>query len=248
MPSVGFRVKLDAMSVSQSEGGIIERKTAAEQVAGVLRQRILDGVYGSGASLRQEALARDLGVSRIPIREALKLLETQGFVTQIKYKGAVVSNLSTREVREIYLLRAELEPFLLRHAVPHLSDRDLAAAERVIDQARPVTDLDSWAELNWQFHRTLYLKADLPMTLQLLEHVLARADRYLRVQRSLSESARTASEEQHRDILVHLRRGAHEQAVQALRDHILWNAQDLTATIEGLASASPDRVAIGSDG
>ena len=94
----------------------IKRETTSQQVAEVLRRRILSGELAEGQGIRQEAIAQELGVSRLPVREALVLLEVQGLVTNVKYKGAVVASLSSDEIAEIYALRGLLESFLLENA------------------------------------------------------------------------------------------------------------------------------------
>ena len=91
----------------------LNRETTSQQVAEVLRRRILSGELAEGQGVRQEAIAQELGVSRLPVREALVLLEMQGLVTNVKYKGAVVASLSSDEIEEIYALRGLLESFLL---------------------------------------------------------------------------------------------------------------------------------------
>ena len=89
---------------------VLERKTVAEAVAEKLRMRILSGALQEGAQLRQEVLAAELGVSRIPLREALRLLEGEGLVTIVPHRGAVVSVRSPDEIGELFDLRVLLEP------------------------------------------------------------------------------------------------------------------------------------------
>jgi len=87
-------------------------------VAESLRERILDGEFKAGFPLRQDALASEFGVSRIPIREALMQLEAEGLIKIHPHRGAIVSELSTEEVQELFALRALLEPRLLRIPLP----------------------------------------------------------------------------------------------------------------------------------
>src|SRR5690606_29038054 len=107
------------------EGGrplAMQRKTVVEMAVEILRDKILHGDYREGSPLRQDALAAELGVSRIPVREALRQLEVEGLVTFSPHLGAVVSSLSLNEIEELFDLRALLESELLRQAVKRMTD------------------------------------------------------------------------------------------------------------------------------
>lgn len=217
----------------------IERSTTAAEVARVIRQRILSGHYSEGQFLRQEAIAQELGVSRLPVREALALLEAEGFVIREKYRGALIPKLSMREVEEIYKLRMMIEPYLLAQALPHLTKDTLAKARALITASQKCEDLAEWAELNASFHDTLYKPANLPLTMQMLEQLLVRADRYLKMQRSLSAGSHKESDEEHGHILDLIEAGKAEAAVAALREHIAWNEQDVAQTFDRALSGTP---------
>lgn len=217
----------------------INRQTAADQVAEVLREKILSGELPAGQYIRQEAIAQELGVSRLPVREALVLLESQGLVQTEKYKGTFVASLSMREIEEIYALRGLLETFLLRRAFPTLNEGIFAQAEEVIERSKKAKNLAEWAELNWQFHTTLYEPAHLDLTLKTLEQVLIRADRYLRLQRTLSAKLRATSDEQHTHIVALLRARKCEEAIRAMGEHIEWNMEDMAKTIAQIKQSAP---------
>ena len=114
---------LFTMTPSSARPGIapIQRQTIASMTVEALRERILRGDYPEGEPLRQDALADDLGVSRIPVREALRQLEAEGLVTFSPHRGAVVSTLSLDEIDELFELRAEIECDLLCRAIPKMS-------------------------------------------------------------------------------------------------------------------------------
>src|ERR1043166_1378508 len=95
----------------------LQRQTVAGMTVEALRERILRGDYPEGEPLRQDALADELGVSRIPVREALRQLEAEGLVTFSPHRGAVVSVLSLEEIAELFELRAEIECDLVRRAI-----------------------------------------------------------------------------------------------------------------------------------
>lgn len=210
-----------------AEQHLIERSTTAGEVAKVLRQRILNGELAEGTYIRQEAVAAELGVSRIPVREALTQLEAEGIVIREKYRGALVPHLSIEEIRELYALRGLLEPFLLDHAFPNIDSATLESVRRLIQKSVESKDIDEWAALNWEIHKGIYVKAAQPITFQILEQVLKRADRYLKLQRNLSAELLRESDEQHLEILRLIEGGKRKEAVAALQQHISWNEADL---------------------
>jgi DNA-binding GntR family transcriptional regulator len=109
-------------------------RTRVEAAAEELRRRILDGEFPEGFQLRQDALAAEFGISRIPIREALFQLEAEGLVIIHPHRGAIVSALSAAEVEEIYELRALLEPRLLASSAPKLTPEDYRAIDAILDE------------------------------------------------------------------------------------------------------------------
>src|SRR5688572_3927025 len=110
----------------------VQRQTIASQALEALRTQILRGHFPDGEALRQDALARQLGVSRIPIREALRQLEAEGLVTFTPHRGAVVSKLSLEEIDEVFELRAETETGLLRRAIPHLTTEHFKRLDEIL--------------------------------------------------------------------------------------------------------------------
>src|SRR5688500_16517692 len=136
----------------------LARQTVASMTLDALRDGILHGNYAEGEPLRQDALADELGVSRIPIREALQRLEAEGLVTFTPHRGAIVSSLSLSEIEEVFELRATIETDLLRRALPRLTTYELDQADEVLDRyaaALRAADVAMWGELNWEFHSTL---------------------------------------------------------------------------------------------
>jgi DNA-binding GntR family transcriptional regulator len=208
----------------------IERRTVAAEAAEILRQRILSGEIRAGQPIRQEQIAQEMGVSRIPLREALKQLEAEGFVTIAPHKGAVVSTLSAEEAEELFALRLQLEDWLLRDAIPRMREADFAHLDAIIDESRAPDNLARWGELNWQFHEALYRPAGRPLSLRFLKRIHDNLDRYLRLQIAVTRDWDRAYRD-HQDLVALSREGNVEAALALLKDHILGTAKALSSTL-----------------
>ncbi len=150
-----------------------------ELIARHLRQAILRGELKSRQPLRQDKLAADLGVSKIPVREALAQLKAEGLVTYKSNRGAFVTALSPTEAREIYLMRGALEAIALEQALPKLGRRDFVLAHSALLSLDVEPDPARWAELNWDFHAALYAPAAMPHLLGTLQMLHVNVGRYL---------------------------------------------------------------------
>lgn len=211
--------------------GKLPRSTTAIEVARVLKERILAGEYAEDQFIRQELIAQELGVSRIPVREALAQLEAEGLVVREKYRGAVVPKLSTTEIEEIYALRLMIEPYLLDAAIENITPEQIAELQAIIHRSREAKSMSEWAGHNMAFHRMLYEAAARPLTLQLLDNLLMRADRYLKMQRFMSTETQGESDAEHQRILDCVIARDSARAVEILCKHIRWNATDVRRTI-----------------
>lgn len=201
----------------------IPRRTLTEAVTDALRERLLAGEWAVGTPLRQESLAAELGVSRIPLREALQRLEAEGIVTLLPHRGAVVAPLEAPDVSEIFELRALLETDLTRRAVPHLTADDLArmkAHAQAFEEAVAAGDIPAWGDANRRFHEALYAPANRPRTMELVARLLSQCDRFVRLQLTLTHGMPQAVKE-HRAILAAARARDTVKATRLIRDHIL---------------------------
>jgi DNA-binding GntR family transcriptional regulator len=212
----------------------IKRQTLTGMTADALRDRILHGAYPEGEPLRQDAIAEELGVSRIPVREALRQLEAEGLVTFNPHRGAVVSTLSLREIEELFELRALIELDLFRRAIPRIATEDVTRAKDILDAYETALrkgDVAAWGEMNWQFHSTLFAPAERPFTLSVAQKLHQQCDRYLRMQLALTHGELRANAE-HRAILSAVRRRDTRRASELLRDHILGAGRALRDLLE----------------
>ena len=206
--------------------------TRAGAAANELRRRILSGEYEDGYQLRQDALSAELGISRIPLREALVQLESEGLVKILPHKGAIVSELSLAEITELFNLRALLEPELLKKSVQKLTDQDfdrLDAILREYSKELNAIQADRWGELNTELHDLLLSRAEQPKTAAIVDSLLQQTDRYTRLQLSLTKSARDVAEAEHLELVALCRKGDARGAAALLKRHIENAREELIA-------------------
>ena len=210
----------------------IVRPTTVELVTTEIRQRILSGDLAPGEVLRQEALADELGVSRVPIREAITRLTSEGLLTNVPHKGAYVAELSIDEVRETFDIRLRLEPWIFSEAIARITEAEIAKAERLVmemDQAGSAM----WGQLNWRFHETLYLPAQRDITVQLLRVLHDRSDRYFRFQ-VVQVPIREQSHEEHMALIAACRKRDAKLGAKLLEQHVKTAAQQIITVVEAI--------------
>lgn len=199
---------------------ISKTASAATIVFEALRQAIIQGEMKDGDPLRQDEIARLFNTSRIPVREAITMLEQQGLVKTQRYKGAVVAGLSPDEASEIFDFRALLEGTVIQAAVPRMTPDTKQAARDCLQAFSRSSDPMEWGTLNREFHYALYRDSAMPYHLQVISNALDRIDRYLRAQLVLSDGMARANAE-HLAILEACEAGQAEQAAELTRQHIL---------------------------
>lgn len=131
-------------------------EAASERVAKHLRTQILSGVIGPGERIRQEDIAERFGVSRLPVREALRMLETEGLTELQPNKGARVPHLSMSEVDVIYRMRESLEPLALSESLPLLEGADIDHLESIQSRIEGNADIQQFLDLDREFHLLSY--------------------------------------------------------------------------------------------
>lgn len=201
-------------------------KAASYYIANVLREAIYRGILHENEQLLQNQLAARMGVSPIPLREALKQLEIEGLVEFRGRRGAVVSGLTLDDAREIYDILTWLETGVMKLAFNQISNALIQEEEKRLDMMEKENDPVKWRDLNTLFHSTLYEPADRPMTNDMIIKLHHQVDRYIRNHLS---SMRKESEEQHRQILEGVKAHDLEATVKALESHLLNTSKDLQA-------------------
>jgi DNA-binding GntR family transcriptional regulator len=201
-------------------------RTATEYVESTLKEAILTGALPGGTPLRQEDLAAEFGLSRMPIREALRQLEAQALVDFYPHRGAVVTEISAAEGADNYAIRGALEPAALRLSVPNLTTDDLKRAREIVDEMDAESGQAQLGELNRRFHMTLYSRAGRPRLLTLVDQHLAAADRFLRFH--LAAMGRNhLSQEEHRGMIDACSARDANEACAILTQHIETAARNL---------------------
>ena len=201
----------------------LARGSIVEALAQRIRQRILRNDIPPGAQLRQEALAERYGVSRIPVREALRQLEAEGLVAFNPNRSVTVSALSVAEAEELFDLRLLIETDLIGRGaeIASAADHDAARQALALSQAAYSSgDASQWGEHNQAFHACLYAPAGRPQSLVLVQALNAKTDRYVRLQLSLQADAPARAQSEHQRLLdLYIERDI-PGVRSMLRDHI----------------------------
>lgn len=209
----------------------IERKSLSAQVADTLRELIISNSYAHGCPLRQDEVAKRLGVSHIPVRAAFQQLEAEGLITHVPYKGAVVTRLTRAEIQEYFDIRAALEVDLIERSIGRLPPDAIERARGIVEQMDDAPP-QRWGELNWQLHQELYSAADRPLTRDFVRKIHDNLDRYVRIQLSLDEENRNRAHREHIELIDLCAAGDRDGARELLRAHITGVRDDLLRHLE----------------
>ncbi|HUK24441.1 MAG TPA: GntR family transcriptional regulator [Terriglobales bacterium] len=213
----------------------IPRQSLTSAVADKLRDQIIRGEIVEGAQVRQDAIAAQYQVSRIPVREALRQLEAEGLITILPNRGAIVPVLSPDDIEELFAIRALLEPEVLKLSIPHLTQSDFTQADSILRkyevELQREQHVEAWGRLNWQFHSTLYSRANRPYFMSIIRNVNNNGERYTRLQLYLTHGMKRANEEHH-EILQLCRKRDVGAAARLLRQHIQYAGQSLKQVLQ----------------
>lgn len=208
-----------------------ERRSLSTQVADSLRELIISNAFVQGQQLKQHEIAKRLGVSHIPVREAFQLLESEGLVTTVPYKGAVVTRLSAAEIDELFDIRIVLESELLKRAIGSMRPDSIARAREIVERmdSAPPREL---GRLNWLLHAELYRSANRPTTLEFVQRIHDNLDRYVRIQLAISDRNRLRAHEEHISLIDLCEAGDKAAALRLLSAHIRSVRDDLRRFLE----------------
>ncbi len=199
-------------------GPLVHVQTKAVAVYEAVAARILDGSMEPGSTVNQEGLAASLGVSITPLREALRRLESDGLVILEAHRTVTVAPLSLAEVRELYAVRLQLDPFAAglaaTEASPEALDRIEARAGR-----RPERSARGRLRANREFHRAIYRASGNATLASILDRLWDRTDRYRLIVLQVGNQERQV-EREHREIAAAIRSRDAARATRLMRDHV----------------------------
>ena len=211
----------------------LDLRSLPDQLADVLRERILAGQAAAGQPIRQDALAAELGVSKIPLREAMARLEREGLLRAEANRGWFVRPLSAGEGREIYALRLKLEPELAADAAKAADEGERRTAMSALDALERTTSSHgaNVGALNRAYHLALVRPARQPVTFDIVERLHVLADRY--VAKHLEPLGRDArANEEHRAMLNAWLKRDGAQVAALLRGHLQATLDDLARQLQ----------------
>lgn len=194
-------------------------QTTSSAVTQLLRQSLDRGRWASGSPLRQEEIAAEFGVSRVPVREALFQLQAEGLVEMVPNKGMYVRTVSEADLRELFRLRWLVESDVLAAAVPLHDAASLNRVETVqaaLDKARAVAD---WMAGDREFHEALYAPAHRPESMAIVRRLRYLVDRFYFARMKPTTRAQGWHEEHHALIRAVRRRDA-KAATKLLQAHL----------------------------
>ena len=203
-------------------------QTLSEQIFTLVRDRIISGRLPSDTPIRQDALAAELGVSKIPLREALARLEQEGLLLSQANRGFFVRPLSADEAEEVFALRLKLEPDAVAEASKVATPEDKASAKVALDalDKAAVSDKPSVGKLNRAFHMSLVRPLGRPLTTQIIERLNIISERY--VGKHLEPAGRDdRAHKEHLAMLELWSQGKSKEVAAMMHDHIASTLEDL---------------------
>lgn len=207
------------------------RPTAQAVAADFLRQEIRSGRLSGGTAIVAAPVAERLGLSRMPVREAIQQLASEGLITIRSNRSAVVTDLGPEEIDELYEMRAVLEGFAMRHVATAIDSRGLQEAELALmrlDSARE--DLDWFVSAHDTFHDVFLNYCPRRKMVEEVRRIRAATEPYLRLNLNIGATAIVNTTREHRDLLEAVRSGDPDRAEAEMRRHILrFNVRDIVA-------------------
>lgn len=215
-------VKMNASGAAKSAAAVSQR------IADSLRADILAGRRAPGERIRQEIIAEEFGVSRLPVREALRIVESEGLVTLVANTGAWVSSMNLAECTETYLIRERLDPLLLSLAVPMYTDDFLAELSELAQRIEQVKDVEEYLRLDRQFHLLSYAPAATSSLGSMVERLWNTTQHYRRAYtRLIGWDGLEMTHLEHRLLIEAFRLRDAEEAERLMHGHIRKTRREL---------------------
>lgn len=211
------------MAVSNSNGSV-----ASHRIADGLRHEILAGEMAPGQRIRQEVIAERFGASRLPVREALRMLQSDGLITLVANSGAWVSQLDERECAESYEMRERLEPMLLRDSMPALTAEDIGRLHELAAEMESDPGIDTFLRLDREFHLLSYSRAETMLLSSIIERLWNTTQHYRRTYSLLVGSqGRKVIHYEHFLLVDAIERQDSPEAQRVLESHIRRTRHEL---------------------
>lgn len=211
-----------------------------DMVFDVLMSAIMSGQLSPGERLLEVQLAEEMGVSRTPVREAIRRLELEGFVVMLPRKGAYVAGLSIDDVENVYEIRTALETLAVKLAAQRMQDEDYRLLDALAGRMQATWqegDVEAWVKLDANFHELLYKFSRNDRLVQLMSNVMEQISRY-RIISLANVEVRHNSLAEHQNVISALRRRDSEAAVEAAAQHIENTKQSLVKMLENKFAAT----------
>jgi DNA-binding GntR family transcriptional regulator len=202
-------------------GAAAPSTVASRRIADQVRERILDGRLAPGTRIIQDEIADELSASRLPVREALRMLESAGLVTLKANSGAWVSSMTLRDCELSYRMREKLEPLLLSESLPHLTATDVEELGQVQAQIEADDDVERFLVLDRQFHWITYRRHDAEELARIVGRLWDTTQHYRRAfTRLTGADRRWIIHAEHRLLVDAVRSGDLTSAMEQLETHI----------------------------
>jgi len=202
--------------------GELDRSNLAIEVANILRESITKGDFPPGMHLVEIPMAQKLGISRGPLREALRILEAEGMIESFPGRGSFVAQITERNIREVYSLRYILETEAVKLAIKNGTQEDIKKLDEILKAmfaAAKNEDTNEVTLLDFQFHTQIWTMADHTLLKEILEGFNTQIKRYVAVQTILYEDL-TEGISDHKNILEALRNHDEKTAIELINKHL----------------------------
>ncbi|WP_417454441.1 GntR family transcriptional regulator [Kiloniella sp.] len=209
--------------MSDKNNKIEESKSAQPSLGEYVYQEVLqairDGQYHPGERIRESEFTKSLNVSRTPVREAFRRLQSEGRLTFEPQRGAIVAELNPQEVAELYALRQQLEGIAARFAAQHASDMEIANMEYILEKGREAKDPRDLNQINWELHHAIYNAAHNRFLIKAFE-AISDSMALLRGVKYLPSDRPNPLYEEHQRIIEEIKNRNPEAAEKAAQQHI----------------------------
>jgi DNA-binding GntR family transcriptional regulator len=205
--------------------------TAQHQAYIYLQDQIVSGALSGGRRLRPEIIARALGISRMPVREAIRQLDAEGYVTIRPNRGAIVANRTPEQVVELFEIRSALEGLAMRLAVPNVTSEVMEDLEHELRRLRRLeANSEAWVERHDEFHHLLCQLSRRPQLCAEIRRLQLAMRPYIRLYAKLHANPEIKGHE-HEHILRAMQAGDADAAERVVRSHIMVNADSIAACL-----------------